>query len=71
MLVATAFIGMNMDIWTVPRFDGAGYAVLGEALATGHGYCEINKPEAPPHDHFPPGYPIVLACFGNLLVVRL
>jgi Dolichyl-phosphate-mannose-protein mannosyltransferase len=34
---------------------------LGEALATGHGYREINKPEAPPHDHFPPGYPVVLA----------
>ena len=50
-----------MDMWGVPRFDGAGYAVLGEALATGHGYREINKPEAPPHDHFPPGYPIVLA----------
>jgi Dolichyl-phosphate-mannose-protein mannosyltransferase len=60
-LVATVSIGMNMDIWAVPRFDGAGYAVLGKALTTGHGYREINKPEAPPHDHFPPGYPVVLA----------
>ena len=44
-----------------PRFDGAGYATLGKALAEGRGYREINRPDAPPHAHFPPGYPAVLA----------
>ena len=44
-----------------PRFDGAGYAVLARALATGQGYREIDRPDAPAHAHFPPGYPIALA----------
>ena len=35
--------------------------MLGEALATGRGYCEIDHPEAPRHAHFPPGYPAALA----------
>jgi Dolichyl-phosphate-mannose-protein mannosyltransferase len=50
-----------MNPWGVPRFDGAGYAVLGQALTSGQGYREINQPGAPPHDHFPPGYPFALA----------
>ena len=61
LAVVAASVGLNMDLWAVPRFDGAGYAVLGQALTTGQGYREINKPGAPPHDHFPPGYPCALA----------
>jgi hypothetical protein len=60
-VVATVSVGLNLDLSAPPRFDGAGYAVLGEALASGRGYCEINKPMSPPHDHFPPGYPAALA----------
>ena len=59
--VVAASVGLNMNPWAAPRFDGAGYAVLGQALSTGQGYREINQPEAPPHDHFPPGYPFALA----------
>ena len=44
-----------------PRFDGAGYATLGRALAEGRGYRVISDPDAPPHAHFPPGYPVTLA----------
>lgn len=51
----------NADLHTPPRFDGAGYAVLGEALASGRGYREIDHPDAPRHAHFPPGYPAALA----------
>ena len=72
-LVATMFVALNMDIQAVPRFDGAGYAVLGQAIATGRGYREINDPRTPPHDHFPPGYPIALAlvwrCTGRSVMV--
>src|SRR4051794_18257121 len=47
-----------------PRFDGAGYAVLGRSIAEGLGYREGSHPDAPPHTHFPPGYPLALAsCF--------
>ena len=58
--------GLNTDLAAPPRFDGAGYAVLGEALATGRGYREINEPGAPRHDHFPPGYPAALAFLWSL-----
>src|ERR1700677_3403625 len=62
LAVATATLVMlNTDLASPPRFDGAGYAVLGDALATGRGYREIDKPEAPRHAHFPPGYPAALA----------
>jgi hypothetical protein len=60
-LAAAASVGWNTDVFSPPRFDGAGYAVLGEALATGRGYREIDRPDAPRHDHFPPGYPAALA----------
>jgi len=59
--VAVASIGLNTDLHAPPRFDGAGCAVLGEALASGRGYREINEPGSPRHAHFPPGYPAALA----------
>jgi hypothetical protein len=59
--VAAVLVMLNTEFRAPPRFDGAGYAVLGEALAQGRGYREIDKPDVPPHAHFPPGYPAVLA----------
>jgi hypothetical protein len=41
VITAAASIGLNTDLSAPPRFDGAGYAVLGEALASGRGYREI------------------------------
>jgi hypothetical protein len=60
-VLSLASIGLNTDFHAPPRFDGAGCAVLGEALASGRGYREINNPESPRHAHFPPGYPAALA----------
>ena len=60
-VVAAASVGLNTDLSAPPRFDGAGYAVLGEALASGAGYREISEPGSPRHAHFPPGYPAALA----------
>jgi hypothetical protein len=51
----------NTDLAAAPRFDGAGYAVLAESIASGRGYREIDDPLAPRHAHFPPGYPLALA----------
>ncbi len=49
-------------VWTAPpRFDGAGYAVLARAWMSGQGYRAIDHPDRPPHAHFPPGYPLLLA----------
>ena len=60
-LVAAVSVWCNTDVRNPPRFDGAGYAVLAEALASGRGYREIEHPAAPRHAHFPPGYPAALA----------
>ena len=69
-VIAAVSVSLNMDMSAVPRFDGAGYAVLGQALGAGRGYREINQPGTPRHDHFPPGYPIALcnpvAIYGPL-----
>ena len=59
--MAAVSIRLNTDLSAPPRFDGAGYAVLGESLVSGRGYREINEPDSPRHDHFPPGYPAALA----------
>jgi hypothetical protein len=59
--VAAVSVAGSADLDAPPRFDGAGYAVLGEALATGRGYREIDRPGEPRHAHFPPGYPAALA----------
>ncbi len=64
MLAATL---RNTDFSSPPRFDGAGYSVLARAIASGQGYHEIDHPEAPPHSHFPPGYPLALAALWKSL----
>lgn len=61
MLLACANLLANADFRSPPRFDGAGYAALGLAVARGEGYREIEHPDRPEHDHFPPAYPALLA----------
>ena len=41
--------------------DNADYYILAESLASGQGYRYIASPDAPLHNHFPPGYPALLA----------
>ncbi len=54
--------------WTAdPRYDGAGYAILARALATGQGYRALDHPDHPRHAHFPPGYPLALAALWSTL----
>ncbi len=43
--------------------DNGGYYILGKALSTGHGYTNIHYVGDPAHNHFPPGYPALLAVF--------
>lgn len=40
--------------------DNAGYYILGKAISTGQGYTDIHKLGNPAHNHFPPGYPVIL-----------
>lgn len=59
--VAALSAGRNADLREPPRYDGAGYSVLALSLRDGRGYREIDRPDAPRHGHFPPGYPLTLA----------
>jgi hypothetical protein len=56
----------NTSLQEPPRFDGAGYAMLAESLATGQGYRDIALPEPTRHTHFPPGYPAALAVLWRI-----
>jgi hypothetical protein len=61
LAVSAAFV-LGNAVWSAsPRFDGAGYSVLAQALFSGQGYRAIDQPGRPPHAHFPPGYPLFLA----------
>ena len=67
LAVAVAGAALNTPPDAPPRFDGAGYAVLARSLNTGRGYRAIDHPDAPPHAHFPPGYPLALAATWRLV----
>ncbi len=71
-VVAALSVGLNADLHSPPRYDGAGYSVLALSLIQGRGYREIDRPDAPRHAHFPPGYPLALAglwkAFGRSVV---
>ena len=69
LVIALCSIGSlagNTSLWAPPRFDGAGYAMLAEALATGEGYRDVALPEPTRHTHFPPGYPAALAVLWSI-----
>jgi len=47
--------------------DNANYYMLGKALAAGEGYVNINSVQKNPNNHFPPGYPVIIALETTLL----
>ncbi|SIN94480.1 hypothetical protein SAMN05444166_1726 [Singulisphaera sp. GP187] len=62
-LVALVLISIvpNTGFRSPPRYDGAGYAILGWSLSSGQGYRDGCHPDTPAHTHFPPVYPLVLS----------
>lgn len=52
--------------------DNAYYYILGNAIATGRGYTNIETKEKIANTHFPPGYPLIIAgaskLFSNSIV---
>ena len=66
LIVAAGSIGGSTRLDEPPRYDGAGYATLGLALSSGRGYRDVGHPDAPPHSHFPPGYPAALGLLWTL-----
>ena len=65
-LCSAGSLAGNTCLQASPRFDGAGYAMLADALATGRGYRDVALPEPTRHTHFPPGYPAVLAVLWTI-----
>lgn len=43
--------------------DSARYLLLGKALASGHGFADIEKPGMPVHTEYGPGLPVVLLLY--------
>lgn len=64
--LAVVCIALNSGWREPPRFDGAGYAILAEAIRSGAGYHAIDHPDRPAHVNFPPGYPLVLATLWSV-----
>ncbi len=46
--------------------DNASYYILGNSIATGQGYTNIHIKEKTSHNHFPPGYPLIIATASKL-----
>lgn len=51
--------------------DNADYFVLAKSLATGQGFCDVSNISAPPHNHFPPGYPFLMAGMMKLGITEI
>jgi hypothetical protein len=67
-VIALALLVTVQAVRAVPRLDdtllygdSATYLLLGESLASGTGYRDVAHPDSPPHVHYPPGLPIMLA----------
>lgn len=63
-------IVFSLNLHQEPKFDETGNLILSLSLASGNGYREIDKPDAPPHAHYPPGWPLALAILSHVPVVH-
>ncbi|WP_321288193.1 hypothetical protein [uncultured Sunxiuqinia sp.] len=46
--------------------DNAAYYILGNAIESGQGFTNIHTKEKVAHNHFPPGYPAVIAAVSTI-----
>ena len=63
VLVAALSVGLNAGFLheAAPVRRRRAIRCLRLSLVRGDGYREIDRPDAPRHGHFPPGYPLALA----------
>ncbi|MFN2420870.1 MAG: ArnT family glycosyltransferase [Gemmatimonadota bacterium] len=74
--MALALAVARFDPYLFTGGDNAHYYALTRALATGRGYVDLVAPGAPPHTHYPPGYPALLVPFyllfnGSYVALKL
>lgn len=41
--------------------DNASYYILGKSIASGEGYADLSSAAMKPHNHYPPGYPLIIS----------
>jgi hypothetical protein len=51
--------------------DNADYYIYGKSLANGHGYSAIHTKAQQPANHFPPGYPAMIAVTMKLFSAKI
>ena len=51
--------------------DNADYFVLAKSLATGHGFSDVSNIDVRPHNHFPPGYPFLMAAMMKVGITEI
>ena len=51
--------------------DNAGYYIYGKSLAKGEGYRAIHTKEKTKANHFPPGYPALIATVMKVFDARI
>jgi len=61
LVVFVAAYGYTFDAKVAQLGDNASYYMLGKSLSQGEGYVNISKLSKTPNNHYPPGYPAVLA----------
>lgn len=68
LLLITFFISYNyvFDEKVDMGGDNAGYYILGKSIASGDGFKNIHTIEKVPHNHFPPGYPAIIAFISKI-----
>jgi 4-amino-4-deoxy-L-arabinose transferase-like glycosyltransferase len=71
IICAAAFAIPQTRFLAPPHYDGAGYAILAKSLVSGSGYRAIDHPDAPRHNHFPPGYPLALAALWRFTGISI
>lgn len=47
--------------------DTASYYILGQAIASGEGFTNIHTKEKLSHNHFPPGYPLIIGAASKVI----
>jgi len=60
-LAAAALLVAGLSPHLVPTGDQATFVLLGRAIASGEGYADAFRPDAPPHTKFPPLLPLLVA----------
>lgn len=68
ILLITFFVAYSkaFDEKVALNGDDTSYYLLGKALASGKGYTNIHELGNAPHNHFPPGYPAIIAVICKL-----